>query len=94
MSITLLAVATIVYYEAGAECGFPRTPPEVEKGEPPLLPTNKMIQQTEKVMQDLTEGVGCPPGSASNGNTLEGEQNRVIEGFPTTEDTPQPVREH
>ena len=77
LSITLLAVATIVYYEAGAECGFPRTPPEVEEGEPPLLPTNEMIQQAEKVMQHSTEGVECPPGSAPNDNTSEGYQNRV-----------------
>ena len=83
--ITLLAVATIVYYEAGAEFGFPRTSPEVEKGEPPLLSTDDMIQQAEKVMQDLTEGVECPPGSAPNGNMLEGDQNRVIDGFSTTE---------
>ena len=92
LSITLLAVATIVYYKAGTECGFPRTPPKVEKGELPLLPTDEMIQQAEKVMQDLTEGVECPPGSAPNGNTSEGDRNRVIDGFPTMEDTPQPVR--
>ena len=79
LSITLLAVATIVYYEAGAECGFPRSPPEVEKGEPPLSPTDEMIQQAEKVMQDLTEGVECSPGSAPDGNTTEGTLQSVRE---------------